>query len=259
MYMSNLALNNTMMGTGQGIVYAPANENGRGILKMAYENKDFEKYKILGWDVDTQRDFMEEGGKLAIAGAMDIAPKLGELTQYLRNKNIPIFGSVDWHPKDAYEFPKNGEEPDFANTFPEHCVKNTYGSQKIDATAPLNPLYIDYEKGNDANKLAGLIREHDGEVIFRKDRFDVFDPNGNPYAKDVLKNLGVEKALVYGVALEVCNNFAVRGLLDQGIEVYAIEDAMRAINEDVRPAILGEWKRAGAKIINLENVLKGQY
>lgn len=222
-------------------------------------------YKIVGWDVDTQRDFMENGknpirytGKLAIEGAMDIEDNLAELQLFLRQKQIPIMGSVDWHSKDADEFPKLGEEPDFMNTFPEHCVRDTYGAEKIDATRPENPMYIGHDTNFDLKEMLRRVKLYDGEVYFQKDRFDVFDENGNHYAKPIVEGLGIEKALVYGVALEVCNNFAVKGLRDLGIDVYAVEDCMKAINEEVRPQILNEWEKLGAKVVKLEQVLKGE-
>lgn len=224
-------------------------------------------YKIIGWDVDTQRDFMEckndnvinYEGKLKIENAMEIAPNLKKLTRYLRQNNLPIMGSIDWHPKDAEEFPKIGDDPDYQNTFPAHCIKNTYGAEKIDATRPINPFYVDYDWKYNTEKLIEKIKDYDGEIIFKKDRFDVFDKQGNPYTKEILKELGVEKAIVYGVALEVCNNYAVNGLRDLGIEVYAVKDAMKAIDENNRENILESWKNAGAKIITLENILNGRY
>jgi nicotinamidase/pyrazinamidase len=223
------------------------------------------RYKIVGWDVDTQRDFMEGAkdnpvfyeGKLKIDDAMDIASNLEKITNCLWERNVPILGSVDWHSKDAYEFPKEGTEPDFANTFPEHCVQDTYGAEKIDATRPVDPLWIDYAKGLNVDGLISQIVRHNGEVFFRKDRFDVFDENGNPYAKQIVKELGVEKAILYGVALEVCDDFAVMGLRNLGVEVYAVSDAMRALDESVRPQILEKWEKAGAKIVKLDDVLRG--
>ena len=225
--------------------------------------RQINNYKIVGWDVDTQRDFMEGRennaigyeGKLKINDAMQIAPALRKLSLYLRQKAIPIMGSVDSHNEDSIEF---SSTPDFMNTFPPHCVAGHYGAEKIDATRPENPIYVDHEKGFEIEGLYERLMNHEGEVFFRKDRFDVFDNNGNPYSKELVKKLGIEKAIVYGVALEVCNNYAINGLLDLGVQVYAVEDAMKALNEDSRPQVLKAWEKAGAKIVRLEDVLKGK-
>ncbi len=225
--------------------------------------RQINNYKIVGWDVDTQRDFMEGRennaigyeGKLKINDAMTIAPALRKLSVYLRQKGVPIMGSVDWHDESSVEFSSN---PDFVNTFPPHCIAGHYGAEKIDATRPENPIYINPEKGFEVEGLYERLKDHEGEVFFRKDRFDVFDLNGNPYSKELVKKLGIEKALVYGVALEVCDDYAIKGLLKLGVQVYAVEDAMKALNEDSRPQILQSWQKAGAKIVRLEDVLKGK-
>ena len=219
-------------------------------------------YRIVGWDVDTQRDFMEGivdnavnyEGRLKISDAMSIVPQLDMITTYLRKQNIPIMGSVDWHNDDSVEF---SQTPDFVNTFPAHCIGDHYGAEKIDVARPVNPIYIDWETEQNYDAILKNIVHHDGEVFFRKDRFDVFDIQGNPYASDVVKDLGVEKAIVYGVALEVCNDAAFGGLVNRGVEVYAVEDAMKAINEEVRSDVLGRWKSMGVNVVKLEDVIFG--
>ena len=225
------------------------------------------KYEMVAWDVDTQRDFMEGievngyAGKLALPNAMEIENNLSILTKYLREKNIAILGSVDWHNKDAKEFAEN---PDFMRTFPQHCVKNTYGAQNIDATKKLNPMYIDWDRIEGLNGLIEKVRKHDGETIFRKDDFDVFrvdrDGIGNPYARAVVKELGIKKAFVYGVATDVCVDYAVEGLRRLGVEVYAIKDCMRGINEENIKAKINNWQQGinPAKIVRLEEILEGK-
>ena len=220
-------------------------------------------YNVVLWDVDTQVDFMENSahnqkgydGKLAIADAMSIADNLRVLTNYGRENSLPIFGSVDWHSSQSGEFPREWENADFVNTFPPHCIAGSYGAEKISATNPVNPFFVNYGGELDSKSLVEKIKKHSGDVFFRKDAFDVFSSQGNPYAKSVVEQLGIKKAIVYGVALEVCNNYAVNGLRDLGVEVYAVEDAMKAINENSRAQILDAWRSNGVKVVKLEDVL----
>lgn len=231
------------------------------------------KFEVIGFDVDTQRDFMETRednpifyqGKLKIDNAMSIAPSLERLTNCLVELQIPIFGSVDWHDDNAKEF---GENPDFFKKFPSHCVKGTYGSEKINATRPLDPLWVDYDFSYDVDKLVGQIRKHSGEVFFRKDNFDVFKQScdvdqgvGNPYASCVLEKLGVKKAVVYGVATDVCVNYAVKGLRGLGIEVYAVRDCMAGLNFEEIEQKMKEWQTGDnpAKIVSLDEIVGGKY
>lgn len=218
------------------------------------------KYKIIGWKVDTQEDFMNDGsrdnyeGKLAIKDAMTIAGKIGKVERALRIYRSPIFGSMDWHNEDSKEFPKEGEEADFKETFPKHCVAKTHGAQFIKEAQPRNPMYVNWDKDYDLGELTTDILNHEGEVIFRKDAFDVFSKDGNKHAKEVVEQLNIKNAIVYGVALEVCNNYAVEGLLQRGVKVYAVTDAMKAINEDVRSVVLESWEEKGATLITCDQL-----
>ena len=65
----------------------------------------------------------------------------------------------------------------------------------------------------------------------------------------------MKSEIVYGVALEVFNDYAIKGLSERGIQVYAVTDAMRAINEDNRQRILDDWESKGAKLIKSEQLV----
>lgn len=230
-----------------------------------------EKYNIniLGWKVDPQEDFLADGsrnnyvGKLAIPDGMKVAPAIGKVQATLEDKGVRIFGSMDWHLEEkqndySVEF---SDAPDFINTFPPHCIRGTYGAQYIREARGSNPLYLDwYPLENDMvhpEDFAEAALHHDGEVIFRKDRFDVFDKKGN-WLTDIvvatLKENGFKAAVVYGVATEVCNNYAVNGLLERGIEVYAVTDAMRAIDETKKDEVFTSWQVKGAKLIRISEL-----
>ena len=118
--------------------------------------------KLIFWDVDTQYDFMMELGNLYVPDAESIIPNLEKLTQYARTHSIPILGSVDEHTEENTEL---SAEPDFQDTFPPHCIKGTLGQEKIDATKPRNPLWIESQQ-YDGTELSRLVKEHDGEIIF---------------------------------------------------------------------------------------------
>lgn len=220
-----------------------------------------QNYNTIGWPVDMQKDFMEDGtrgyiGTLAITNAMKIAKKISFVKRTLRMYTIPEIGSMDWHDEDSKEFPKKGDAPDFVNTYNKHCVKETEGAKFIKEAEPQNPLYINHDQTYNLETLITNIKEHEGEIIFRKDKFDVFHKEGNPYTEAVVKQLRIKKAIVYGVALEVCNNYAVKGLLKQNIEVYAVVDAMKAIDETKRNGVLNDWKSKGVHIIRTKDLYK---
>ena len=204
---------------------------------------------ILFWDVDTQYDFMRADGKLYVPEAEKIIPTLDKITKYARNNKIPIWGSVDYHDPDD---PEISDDPDFYDTFPLHCLKDTPGQEKIEATKPLNPLWID-SRPEAKSTLEQKIKHHQGEVIFRKQRFDVFtNPNVIP-ALDIIKP---DKVYVYGVALDVCNAFAIEGFLkmDQ-FKISLITDATKPIHKDRGDSLIKKWEAAGVRMMESDAIL----
>ncbi|MFB6355918.1 MAG: cysteine hydrolase family protein [bacterium] len=204
----------------------------------------------LFWDVDTQHDFIDEDGALYVDGAETIRGNLDRITKYARKNDRTIMGSVDYHHEDDEELSDN---PDFEDTFPPHCLAGNEGQEKIEETSPANPLWIDYEP-RDEESLLEEIHSHEGEVFFRKKRFDVFS---NPNVKPVLDAIDPFQIAVYGVTLDVCVTFAVEGLLDMDQQITVISDATRALDENERQSILFDWKILGVQVIDTEEALSG--
>ncbi len=213
--------------------------------------------KLIFWDVDTQYDFMMPDGKLYVPGAEALSDNLSRLTGYARSHGIQICGSVDYHLVSDAEI---SDHPDYHVTFPPHCLQGTPGQEKIPATKPLNPLWIDNFRYA-AGRLKEMLAVHRGEVIFRKQRFDVFT---NPNIGEFLGILRPTDVVVYGVALDVCDAHAIEGFLRLGsYNLYLVEDAVKAIYEEKGKELLEEWSRRGVtlmKTFDVENgfVLRGK-
>src|SRR3954452_24195477 len=92
---------------------------------------------VVLWDVDTQGDFMLPEGKLYVPGAEETAPAMRRLVAAARASGIPHVASADDH---ELTDPEISDEPDFANTFPPHCLRGTRGAQKIPETEQDDPL-----------------------------------------------------------------------------------------------------------------------
>jgi nicotinamidase/pyrazinamidase len=200
------------------------------------------------WDVDTQVDFMEPGAALYIPGAELLVDNLRVLTEFARANSIRVIGSVDYHdPSDA----ELSVAPDFHDTFPPHCLKGTEGQRKIAATAPLDPLWIDSEPWS-REELAAAVLAHSGELIFRKQRFDVFS---NPNVDTVLEVLDPSDIVLYGVALDVCDAHAIEGLLARGRAIHLVEDAVRAIDAGRGERLLADWTNRGVVLVTTSDVL----
>lgn len=201
----------------------------------------------LFYDVDTQRDFMLPEGKLFVPGAKKIFPRLATLTLFARQHAIAVAGSVDRHFPSDSELQANGGE------YPEHCMSGTKGQEKVDATAPQQPVWIKNRVYSET-ELRELL-QRPGEIYIEKQRFDVFTGNRNA-AKvfDVLLQ-GKEDIVVYGVVTEVCVDQAITGLKDRPVRLHVVVDAIAALDAERGQDTLEKWKRWGVRLTTVAEVI----
>jgi nicotinamidase/pyrazinamidase len=201
------------------------------------------------WDVDTQHDFMRATGKLYVGDSEAIIPRLGELTDYAHRRGIRIVASADDHEPGHREL---SEAPDFRESFPEHCMRGSPGQRKIAETTLRDPLVIEPDQ-----PLPSGVARHEGDFLIHKHWFDVFT---NPHVVPLLELLDPADIVLYGVALDVCNRYAVEGLLRHraGTRVHLVTDATRAIDPGSEAALLSDWKRRGVNLVTTADVLAGR-
>lgn len=203
--------------------------------------------RVIFWDVDTQYDFIMPAGDLYVTGAEAILPNLQRLTRHAQQRGIPIFGSVDNHRLDD---PEISDRPDFQNTFPPHCIAGTSGQQKVPETRPRNPLWIDPDAPAD---LIAQVQNHRGEILFRKQRFDVFT---NPHVDPVLNAIAPDRIVLYGVALDVCNAHAINGFLKRDTApIQLVRDATQAIIPERGDLMVAEWQQRGVEVVSTDHIV----
>ncbi|MFO7956274.1 MAG: isochorismatase family cysteine hydrolase [Candidatus Brocadiia bacterium] len=196
---------------------------------------------VLFWDVDTQHDFMDEDGKLAVPGAQQIVPNLRRLTRFAAEHRIPIVASADAHDPDDPEFQEFGQ----------HCVAGTPGQRKIEATCVDDCPTA--EPGLLPEQINALLNGKLGQIVIEKQELDVFTV---PLADRVLSQLRPERVYVYGVATEYCVLKTTLGLLERDYDVTVIRDAIKGIDEDDAAAALQRMEEAGADFEHTEQVLQ---
>lgn len=204
-----------------------------------------QKRKIVFWDVDTQRDFMLPEGKLYVKDAEKLIPNLEKLTSYAKQKKILLVASKDMHSMDDPEFEQNN------GPFPPHCLAGDEGSEKIDETKLADPVIIRNEPYTD-EKLAELLGR-DGEIVIEKQTFDVF---ANPNTRKLIRMLGIEQAVVYGVTTDFCVKATIEGLNHMGIDVIVITDAITAIKKKEGEESLEEFKKKGVIQMTTDEVME---
>lgn len=120
--------------------------------------------------VDVQNDFCE-GGTLAVQGGINVAQSIKEYVEVTHESYDLIITSQDWHHPDGDNgghFAPRDTDPDFVNTWPRHCVRDTAGADfhvnlqpildKVNITIRKGmgePAYSAFE-GNDVNSGKGL-------------------------------------------------------------------------------------------------------
>ncbi|MBT3406268.1 cysteine hydrolase [Candidatus Woesearchaeota archaeon] len=205
--------------------------------------------KTIFWNVDTQYDFMRSDdsfkGTLPVEGARSIEPNLEKLTELAENEDIKVVNSADWHNKDSAEF---SDEPNYQTTFPPHCLTETKGADYVPSTQPKDAYKVDWQQESVDAKAVTNTRN----IVLYKDAFDVFE--GNPHTEEVLSTIAPDRAIVYGVATNVCVDFAVQGLLERGVEVYVPTDAIKELPGLPLEATLDAWQQAGALLTTTDEV-----
>jgi nicotinamidase/pyrazinamidase len=208
--------------------------------------------RVLFWDVDTQHDFMKADGLLYVPGSEEIIPALKALTDHAHSRGIRILASADDHVPGHREL---SDTPDFLTSFPPHCMRGTPGQRKIPETALENPLVIEPE-ADDAGQVKARVAKHKGDLLLHKHWFDVFT-NGN--IGPVLDALDPERVVLYGVALDVCDRYAIEGLRQSRpqMDLWLVTDAVRAIHADAGAQLLQDWAHRGVKMVTTADVLRG--
>jgi nicotinamidase/pyrazinamidase len=171
--------------------------------------------------VDVQKDFCP-GGVLAIEEGDRIIPALNYWIQQARRKDLPIYGSRDWHPVSHISFKEQG------GPWPPHCIQDRDGAE-FHPALQLPDNFVKITKG----------------VRFDHDQNSVFDETG---LTEQLTRDGVRRLFIGGLALDVCVLASVIDARKAGFEVHLIEDATRPTHdEDGRKAMV-KIKESGAEI-----------
>ncbi|MGE0712005.1 MAG: cysteine hydrolase family protein [Planctomycetota bacterium] len=187
-------------------------------------------------DVDTQVDFVEPGGALYAQGAEAIKPNLARLVEHARARGIPLVSSVDAHAPGDDEF----------SQFPPHCLRGTPGQGKVPESSSAAMVFVPSAPG------ASLPDPTACHAVLEKQQFSLFT---NPNAERLLRATGAETFVVFGVVTEVCVRQAALGLLERGLGVELVEDAIWPIDRARGAETLRELEARGARLVTTTEVL----
>ena len=173
--------------------------------------------------VDVQKDFCP-GGALAVRGADAVVPRLNRWMRDATAAGAKVVASRDWHPDGHVSFAERGGD------WPRHCVRGTGGAEYHDDLELPNEAVV-VSKGTEADR----------------DAYSAFDGTG---LAERLREWGVERVFVGGLALDYCVKATVLDGLAAGFDVHLIRDATRPV--EVSPGdgdrAIDELVRAGARL-----------
>jgi nicotinamidase/pyrazinamidase len=181
--------------------------------------------KTVFFDVDTQIDFLYPAGALYVPGAENIVEQISTLNRFAGAHGIPLVSTMDAHSEDDPEF----------KAWPPHCVVDTTGQQKPEATLLSKRVAVPNTAG-----MRNL--EEAPQFLLEKQTFDCFT---NVNLSSLLERFNAERYVVYGVVTEICVKLAAFGLLKTGKRVEMVTDAVRSLNDAVSAAMTTEFIAAG--------------
>ena len=190
--------------------------------------------------VDVQNDFCT-GGALAVPGGEAVVPGINRLWDRYACKVL----TQDWHPPGHASFASShaGKQPfdtgmlDYGEQvlWPDHCVQGTAG-------AAFHPE----------------LRTDGADLVLRKgfrpgiDSYSAFFENDRTTPTGLagyLRERGVERVLLTGLATDFCVGFSALDALASGFETVVLEDLCRGLDmEGSLSRMLDDIRAAGGRI-----------
>lgn len=177
--------------------------------------------------IDVQNDFCS-GGSLPVPEGDKVVPVLNRYIQRFEAASMPIFATRDWHPEKTSHFKA------FGGLWPPHCIQGTKGAEfRPDLALPQDVVIVSAGMGPDEDGYSGFVGRDDQGVRL----------------PDLLRQRGVERIFVGGLATDYCVKHTVLDGLKEGFKVVLLEDAIRGV--DVQPGdserAIEDMIRAGAE------------
>jgi len=171
--------------------------------------------------VDVQNGFCR-GGALPVLGGDEVLPVLNRWIQAAERAGALIVASRDWHPADHVSFRDRG------GPWPVHCVQGTPGAEfHSDLRLPADAIIVS----------KATSREQESYSAF-----------GGTGLGDLLRQRGVSRVWVGGLAQDYCVRATALDALREGFEVHLIEEATCPVSAEGGRRAIEELAAAGCFI-----------
>jgi nicotinamidase/pyrazinamidase len=182
--------------------------------------------------VDVQNDFVT--GTLPVPGGAEVA---AGITAYLRanpGRYALVAASQDWHEPlgdNGGHFAAAGSEPDYAHSWPRHCVSGEVGA--------------DYHPALDAALVDVHLRKGQGVPAYSM--FEAVDEQGRSLAA-ALELAGVTEVDVTGLATDYCVRATALDAVRAGLGVRLLTDLVAGVAPQSSQDALAELAAAGVTL-----------
>jgi nicotinamidase/pyrazinamidase len=164
--------------------------------------------------VDVQNDFADPAGSLSVKGGVRVAERCSAEAADALLAGAFVVYTQDWHPISTPHFAKDG------GIWPVHCVAGTWGAEFHPALTILGPAVRKGANGEDGYSGFTMRDPLTGKTVPTE-------------LERLLRERGVTKVVVAGLATDYCVNATALDARRLGFETEVLPDAVAAV--DLKP------------------------
>jgi nicotinamidase/pyrazinamidase len=183
--------------------------------------------------VDIQNDFADPAGSLAVDGAESVVAGANAAVAVAVGAGAVVAATQDWHPPSTPHFAKDG------GIWPVHCVAGTWGAElHPELAVPTAALRVRVgqqgEDGYSGFTMRDLVNGQEAPTEL----------------EGLLRQRGVERVVVCGLATDYCVKETALDAVRLGFEVLLLADAVAAVNLEPGDGdrAIAEMAEAGIRI-----------
>lgn len=180
--------------------------------------------------MDVQRDFCEGGG-LAVPGGEAAAAGISDLIEASHGAYAMVVATRDWHVDPGDHFAPGGEQPDYANTWPQHCVAGTPGAD-WHPELRLPPDTTVVSKGQNAAAYSG---------------FEGLSEDGRTL-EQLLRDASISAVDVAGIATSFCVKATALDAVKAGFATRLLAPLTADVDAAQTPTTIEALRKAGVEI-----------
>jgi nicotinamidase/pyrazinamidase len=161
--------------------------------------------------VDVQNDFADSAGSLYVATGETVAERCAAAARQATEAGAFVAYTQDWHPPSTPHFAKDG------GIWPVHCVGGTWGAEFHPSLEVVGPVVRKGVNGEDGYSGFTMRDPVTGATIPTE-------------LEGLLRERGIERVVVCGLATDYCVNATAVDAVNLGFQTEVLQDAIAAVN-----------------------------